>query len=322
MKTELQLPIQSPEQGSEIIDRELHHKIGIASATFYPGWEPTVEGHNQDPAKQSPAKLRGDLALESARKATELGYQMVVVDGGSSAAFQEALRATGVTVEEERERGMSAGRRQAFKAVAAIPGVDVIAWVEPEKVSIVEAGLDDPAKAVLAGEADIVVPRRDAEAFATYPDYQAEYEQESNKAWNGILRRHGLLTEDQPDIDAWIGPRIFPNTSEMLELFTRRYRFKGETMRGLKQDSPELWMNALFAPLVGALAAGKTVGVVDVPYRHPAQQTAQEIAMEQSGGFADKRAFQQESLLVPTVHLARLLTGDKASQRASRIERF
>lgn len=149
-----------------------------------------------------------------------------------------------------------------------------------------------------------MVPRRDDEAFATYPDYQVEFEQTSDRLWNDILRRHHLLPKDAPDLDAWIGPRFFKNDPEIVELFKGKYEFVSETQSKLKQGAAELWPNALFLPLVAALHQGYRVKSVDVPYRHPAEQTANE---QDSEAFREKRRVQQENILKTTVHFIRYL---------------
>jgi len=252
-------------------EENLHGRIGIATATYYPKWYPTTE--ENDTAAPSVDKIRGDLALETIAEIKNGGYKGVVVDGGSSAAFLAAAEAIGVTIEAEEEEGMSASRRQAFAAVSKIPGVEAICWTEPEKVSMVRDCIDGPAQMVLDGETDIVVPTRDNAGLQSYPDYQVKFEQQSNKLWNGILRRHDLMSDDSPDLDAWIGPRIFKNTPEMLELFQRKYQFASDVHNGLPKDS-------------------------DI--------------------FREKRAYQQKTILVSTIHLIRLLE----EAPGARLERF
>ncbi|MBW3538311.1 hypothetical protein KY386_02345 [Candidatus Parcubacteria bacterium] len=275
------------------------NEIGVATATFYPNWEPGGVDENA-----SVDKVRGDLALKAISAAVANGYQVVVVDGGSSEAFMRAVRDLGADIQDELERGMSASRRQAFEAVSGLDGVKVICWTEPEKVSMTQDCIAEAVQPILNGEADIVVPRRDDAAFATYPDYQANFEKTSNHVWNDILRRHNLLPADAPDIDAWIGPRFFRNDQEIVELFKGRYEFISETQSGLKQDAPELWPNALFLPLVSALHKGYRVRGVDVPYRHPTEQAANE---KDSDVFRQKRATQQENILKTTIHFIRYL---------------
>lgn len=283
------------------------HEIGVATATFYPTWE-KISNVSSD---ASVDQVRGDLALETIHAAIENGYQLAVVDGGSSPDFIEMLGLMGVTVEAERERGMSASRRQAFEIVQGMDGVEVICWTEPEKLAIARDCIDEAAKPILDGVADIVVPKRGAEAFATYPDYQVEFEMTSNHLWNDILKRHHLLLEDAEELDAWIGPRLFKNDPEVVDLFMGKYEYVSDIQSGLKKDAPELWPNAIFLPLVAALHKGYRVMSVDVPYRHPASQTANE---QDSKTFRAKRAIQQENILKTTIHFIRHLEDSSRSR--------
>jgi glycosyltransferase involved in cell wall biosynthesis len=281
------------------------HRIGIATATRYPNWQ---GGETRPDDETSTDKIRGDLALETIKAALNNGYQIVVVDGGSSEAFVEAVRALGVTIQEEEERGMSAGRRQAFRAVSGLEGVDVVCWTEPEKVSFVQDCITEDVLRAFDDGADIVVPRRNEEAFASYPDYQADFERESNRVWNDILRRHGLLVEDAPDLDAWIGPRIIRNDPKILEMFMHEREFVSEIQSGLKQDAPGLWPDALFLPLIEALYRGLKIVGVDVPYAHPKKQTANEQDSEE---FRKKRAAQQENILKVTIFFIHYLENER-----------
>ena len=288
------------------------HRIGIATATLYRNWGPGEPGDNP-----SIDKVRGDLALETMRQAIANGNQIVVVDGGSSEAFLQAAVETGAHIQPEHERGMSAGRRQALDAVSHLNDVDVVCWTEPEKISMVRDCLAIAARPILDGEADIVVPSRDEAAFATYPDYQADFERESDHLWNNKLRQHGLLPQDAPDLDAWVGPRIFRNDPDILALFRERTRFMSEVVAKVDQSAPELWPDALFLPLVTALHEGYRVQSVPVPYRHPASQTAQETANDLPA-FKEKRAKQQRDILVTTIHFIHMLK----EHEGSRLERF
>lgn len=297
-------------QSHEIFDP---HTLGIATATFYPTWSPELPAEGEE---ASPDKVRGDLALETIQAAIEQGYQIAVVDGGSSPAFQEALRLTAATVEDERERGMSASRRQAFESVSTMDGVEVICWTEPEKISMVRDCMELAVQPIVDGEADIVVTHR--MSLDSYPDYQAEFETTSNTAWNGMLRRRGLLSENDPDLDGWSGPRIFRNDPEIVELFMDKYKYKSEHS-ARSQDETELWPNAIFLPIVAALDKGLRVKSVDVPYEHPAVQTANEV---DSDAFRAKRARQKKVILAATRHLLHLQHYDGVENDSTQLRRF
>lgn len=283
------------------------HEIGVATATFYPTWEKSSDVSPDASVDQ----VRGDLALETIHAAIENGYQLAVVDGGSSPDFIEMLGLMGVAVEAEREKGMSASRRQAFEIVSEMDGVEVICWTEPEKLAITRDCIKEAVKPIIDGRADIVVPRRDDEAFATYPEYQVKFEKASNHLWNDILKRHRLLPEDAEELDAWIGPRLFKNDPDIVDLFMGKYEYTSDVQSGLRRDAPELWPNAIFLPLVAALHKGYRVMSVDIPYRHPASQTANE---QDSEAFRAKRATQQENILKTTIHFIRHLEDSSRSR--------
>ncbi len=299
------LPTDETASFSDSERLQIAQQVGIATTTLYPTWRSGEGG----PITSD--KVRGDLALTTAGLAAAQGYKFVVVDGGSSEEFKKALEATGVVVEAQSEPGMSAGRRQAFESVSKLDGVKVICWTEPEKVSMVRDCLIEPAKLILEDKADLIIPSRDGDGFGTYPDYQVKFEKESNKAWNGILRRHHLLDDHAEQLDAWIGPRIFKNEPGLVSLFEDRYEFVGERQSGLTKDHPDLWSNAIFLPIIAALARKYRVQSVPVAYKHPAQQTAIE---QDSPEFQAKRALQQKSILIATVHFIRLLEGNTSSR--------
>jgi len=164
-------------------------------------------------------KIRGDLALASLNEAERKGFQILVVDGGSSSAFVDHLHEGEVQCKSQEEPGMSASRRQAIQQGSSLEGVEAVAWVEPEKVSFVRDCLSVAAAPILDGSADMVIPKRDKESWNTYPSYQADHEKRANRHWNSILRKSGILPEGVEDLDVWFGPRIFKNDSEILGLF-------------------------------------------------------------------------------------------------------
>lgn len=143
--------------------------ISIATATFYKNWHPYTP-------ELSPDKVRGDLAIQFAKTAVDKGFSVTVVDAGSPSTFKENLEQVGAHVYTEVDRGMSGSRRQALTEASRVPGSKVLAWIEPEKVSLVRDALPQAAEPLLQGKADIVVPARNDQAFATYPFQQAAFE--------------------------------------------------------------------------------------------------------------------------------------------------
>lgn len=282
------------------------HSIGIATTTFYKNWYP---GDVQEQNKVD--KIRGNLAIQMLREATAKGFQIAVVDGGSSDAFRETLEEMGIITHAEQEKGMSGSRRQAFNEISRLEGVKVIVWAEPEKVSIARDCLPEAAMPILQGLADIVIPKRDTNAFATYPDYQKSYELRANHLYNEILRKHNLLPPDADDLDVWFGPRLLKNDPEILKLFLDKYEFD---KRNLKLDEivdPELWPNAIFLPVVAALKRGFRVKSVPVQYTHPSEQTEIETDSE---AFRRKRDIQYKNNIVSTMHLVRLIENNPKSR--------
>jgi len=292
------------------------HNIGIATATFYPRWYP-----GEPVTIDDTDKIRGDLALQTIHNALNNGNQIAIVDGGSSSYFIAAARELGADVEPQLGEGMSDSRRQAFRSIAERDGVQVICWTEPEKISMVQQDcMELGARPILDDSADIVVPSRDENAFSSYPYYQAEFEIESNKVWNDILRRHGLLSEGAEDLDAWVGTRFFKNEPEIVNIFLSKYRFKTPIQSRIDQYSPELWPNAIFLPLMVALKKGYKIVGQNVPYEHPQEQKQNET---DSPEFVDKRAKQQAVILTTTVLFARYLEAlEDGLEEFARMQKF
>ncbi|NOY89496.1 MAG: glycosyltransferase family 2 protein [FCB group bacterium] len=282
--------------------------IAVVTTTFYSNWS------SQRIGKQNQVdNVRGDLAIQTLSAAQDVGYRMVVIDGGSSRAFIETLQELGIEVKPESERGMSPSRQQGFKEATELP-VRAIVWTEPEKISLVRDCLPRAISPILHNEADIVVPSRTDSSFKTYPPYQATYERRANTLWNEILRRRGLLPKTTPDLDVWFGPKIFRNDDALTQLFLRQYKFAGGRSKLHEIVKPELWPNATFLPIIAALHQGYRVTSVPVPYAHPAQQTAVEI---DSDKFRRKRQVQLRNIITSTIEFIRLLEQD--SQKPSRL---
>ena len=118
------------------------------------------------------------------------------------------------------------------------------------------------------------------------------------KQWNEILKDSYLLGESDKDLDVWFGPRFFRNDPKILDLFTRKYELKNPTITGqdeYKHVNVGKYSNATFFPLA-ALAQGRKVSSVGVPYVHPKEQTKQELG-ENREEFMKKREAQQEGIV-------------------------
>ncbi len=272
--------------------------LAVTTGTFYPKWYPgPVTDKTSD-------KIRGDLALKTLALARAQGYQIAVIEGGSSTEFQEALRSAGIAFSTEKKRGMSSGRRQIFKEASELPGVKVIFWLEPEKTSLINPEtLAKAADPILRNEADIVMPSRDKSAFDSYPPYQAESEQRANAQYNKVLRVSGLLQADDSDLDFFFGVRLFANRPKLTEYFQRVYEFEGNPKLKLHQSvRPDNYSNSNYLPIVQALIDGLKVKSVPVDYVHPPEQTAME---NNNPAFDGKRVEQRHDIVTTLIHFIR-----------------
>lgn len=285
------------------------HSVALATITFFPGWQPGEVSQGQD----MESKIRGDIGLQTLREAKENGYQVLVVDGGSSNSFKEALTNLGVVVRPQLKKGYSAGRQQSYTEASQLDGAKIILSTEAEKFSVIHDCLfDDAIKPLLQGDADIVLLKRDEQAFATYPPEQVVFEKKANKLWNDIMKKHGLLFKDAEDLDIWFGPRLFRNDPAIVNYFLQNYAFEKRDGNKLDQiTEPSTWSNALFLPIAVALHDGAGVGSFTVPYRHPTTQTAME---SHDSKFIRRRDVQYKSILRSTMHLIRLLEANPKSR--------
>lgn len=208
------------------------------------------------------------------------GYPVIVVDGSLyHITASGALMAAGATyVEQQKEKGMGASRRQCIKAGLdaigtaglldlagyahahqAFTDVSAIAWIEPEKVGMVPV-LGPCIKMVEQEGYDIVVPWRNR-LFADYPPYQALSEARANAE---IAEITGL------NLDLYCGPRIMSRRGAELLL---SYHGQSRIDPAVKYD--DNW-GILFVPILWAIQDGLKVGSCPVDYVHPTIQTALE----------------------------------------------
>jgi hypothetical protein len=289
--------------------------VAIATTTFYPKWYSGKENTKDLSALHH--KRRGDLALEFCKRAIKIGYRVVVVDGsGENSSFRQELDEVGVVVQSETEKGMSGSRRQALRAAGELDGAAFVVWSEPEKTSFI-TNLATAMQPAVKNEADIVIPSR-SEAWMkqSYPNYQVDAENKSNRKFNSLLQKVGLLGRGEY-IDAWFGPRIIRNDPELMKLFQMVFEYEGrgapiddvdridrdKTINEIeKLVNPENWPDATFLPLIRALAEGYKITSQEVLYRHPKKQTALE---SNDDVMKQKRREQYLCIMVSTVHLLR-----------------
>jgi len=265
------------------------HSIVIVTPTYYPQW---YEGKPQQPLTSD--KLRGDLALKTLSTALNQGYQIALVDSGSSEEFRHTLARRGITFKIQERKGLGVARRQALEIAQNLQGVKVICQIEPEKVSMVTDCLVLASSPILKDEADIVVPKRTDLGLSTLPPYQAHSEQRANQIYNQLLRKHHLLGKDDPDIDFWFGTRVFANRPEIVDLFKKQYKFSPAETALHKIIQPDAYSNPQFFPVVEALHSSLCVKSVEVPYEHPKEQTEFE---EGNPEFDRKRDIQRKAII-------------------------
>ncbi|MBI2329968.1 hypothetical protein HYU94_01110 [Candidatus Daviesbacteria bacterium] len=281
-------------------------KLNIITTTFYRRWVP-AQFQWRSGAQVTPEvvdKVRGDLAIQMISKASEKGVRTIVVDGVNNRPFRQALERQNVFIFDETDKGMSASKQQGYRIAQVMPDMVANLWTEPEKVSIAEDCLDPLMTPIFTGEADIVIPLRGAESFSTYPDFQADIEQESNRLWNALLKAEGIIPYEHPGFDNWFGPRGWHK--DITGLFIKKYK---STDPDVKLIKPEEYGNALHFPVITALIEGKRVISVQVPFRYPEIQKAIE---EDSLEFRAKRKYQQESILETTKEFLALLRSEQS----------
>ncbi|HSA83884.1 MAG TPA: hypothetical protein VLF20_03280, partial [Patescibacteria group bacterium] len=188
-------------------------KVGFAVITSYPKW---YSGKIR--SIKHTDKVRGDLAIEFAQKATDAGYPIVLSDGKSAKTFVRMLQSLPGLIVTKRKSVMSGqGKRLALEMVSKIPGVEVIVLCEPEKVSFLTHCVERSVMPILEGKADIVVPKREDKLFkSTYPDYMYLSEKEANSIYNEAIVANNLLPKEMYEMDSFFGPRVFRNTKEFV----------------------------------------------------------------------------------------------------------
>lgn len=279
-------------------------KLNIVTTPLYQRWIPgSLKWTTGDPVTPDVVeKARGDLAIRTIHAGAEKGARVIVVDGANNRPFRQAIERENIYIYEEKIRGMSAGRQQGFRIAASMQGVTALLWTEPEKVSLVEDCLDPLMNPIFTDEADMVIPLRDSESFATYPNFQADMELESNRLWNNLLLAEGILPPGHPGYDVWVGSRGWHRN--ITELFLRQYKTTDPNANFVR---PGEYCNALFFPVIVALIEGKRVASIQVPFRYPQIQKDME---QDSPEFRAKRQYQQTSILETTKEYLALLRGE------------
>lgn len=267
--------------------------VAIATITYFPKWyKGTLKSIKHTD------KVRGDLALECAKKAVKLGYQMIVANGGSPKTFTKELsKINGILVIKRINKKRSPGRRMGIRIASKLPGVKVIIISEAEKVSIVTDCVPQIVEPIINGSADVVVAKREQNLFkSTYPEYMFESEMEGNKIYNEVLMANNLLNSNLEGFDMFFGPRAFRNDKKTIALFMKRHH----VLSSEYFDSEE-WSDTLFFPIVLALIKKLKVKSVTVPFSYPEKQKKNEEASAKDV-FIEKRRTQRMGLLIELLH--------------------
>lgn len=207
--------------------------VVIATTTFYP-----LLGD-----------VRAELAVQTLTEIISLGLSVVVVDGGSPDEVTDQFKKLdAIVLTENPSSSMGASRRQAMAFAGELAGDDgVVVWMEPEKLDFVSQ-IAKTVRPLLAGKADMVIPRR--LHMDSYPPEQAAAENIGNLAVSYLLGQ---------EFDFWFGPMAM-NQRALQEVL----QYDGDY--GDKWDS-------IMIPRLRAIAAGLRVVSEWVNYTHPAQQT-------------------------------------------------
>lgn len=284
-------------------------KIGLAVITSYPKW---YRGKLQ--SLKNTDKIRGDLALEFARKASQAGYRLVIADSKSTKTFLRELTAIpNIHLIKRRSLTSGEGKRMALDKVSKIPGVEVIILTEAEKVSLITECIQQIARPLLEGKADIVVPKREEGLFkSTYPLYMYDSEIEGNCIYHEALVSNNIIPQKFPPLDIFFGPRAFKNDKKILALFKRKYVFSGLSILE-KLYGPDIYSNVLYFPIVSALKKKLKVANLAVPFRYPKiQKENEDIGARDI--FIEKRNLQRVSILIDLMHFLSYLEKKKSSR--------
>ena len=233
---------------------EITGKVAIATTTYY------------NPDSESD-RIRAEIAKRTVRSAINLGYEVALVDAGSSDCLVREFERYGARLFLSSD-GFTMGwdRRKSIQNASRL-GRRIVAWTEPEKENYIPE-LWKTALPIIEEKADMVIP--DRRPLDSYPIVQQYAENLGNLVWRELT---GL------DLDMWSGPRTWRNELSYLFLeYEGRY--------GDKWDS-------IFVPVIDAVLKGKKVIGVKVNYKHPKDQTQSE---EGNIAFHMKRIEQLSSL--------------------------
>ncbi len=284
----------------------------------------SLEGNNSD-------SVRGEIALDQLKKFREAGFQIVIIDTKSSKEFIFRLEDMGVKVFSEENLSLSGANRQGFEKASDLGGARYIIKTEVEKPWTVE-DLDKLVEPLQEGKAEMVIPSRCPNPnsenqlieLCNYPPVQAHFEALGNLDMNKALKENNLLSPDI-NLDLYNGTRVFINKREIIDLMSKKltttktgnwlYDELTTLNPNLEEDvnfgilqAYDRWFNALFAPVAALLANKYRVSSVEIPYRHPDEQTQLEIGNK---GFDSKRIEQFFKIVGPFADYVKYLLRNK-----------
>jgi len=204
-------------------------------------------------------------------------------------------------LETGEKSNLSPSRQEALKLAHVLQDIQILVLMEPEKMLFIDS-MEELIRPLVNGETDIVIPERSEETMKSYPPQQAAEEKRSNKIANEILRKAGLRTNTDEELDLWLGTRVFRNEPNTLNIFLQKYQFHPRNISLDKLIDLEKWSNAMYLPVVNALFRGFKIKGVPVHYVHPKLLTSNEL----NNPITDRRRdVQQRDILTSMVEMVR-----------------
>ncbi|MBI4004987.1 hypothetical protein HY358_02535, partial [Candidatus Roizmanbacteria bacterium] len=220
--------------------------IVLFTPTYYQNWHPGER------VMSNIDLVRGDVSLNTFRLVLEAGYQVVVVDRGSSQEYLDELRKIGITPFQQVGKSIAAAKREALLLAQQLQGAKSLVLIQPEKDSVIRS-IPAIVRPILVDDADIVVAERNVELFRnTSPSLQFTSEMWASKWCNKIAHIVGLLPYEE-NRDWFFGVKALKNDLEIVELFMRKYQILDKNLQEIKQVDPERYSDFDYYPTVEAL---------------------------------------------------------------------
>lgn len=290
-------------------------QLVIATNFLYKKYQSLAQGAQRDTGDTD--GIRGDLALEFLKKSLNSGVRVVASDAGSSADFLselEKFKDKGLTLIASTTPARASQRRAAFQTAISLSEGKVIIYTQPEKASLVDYFIEI-SKPILEDKADIVVPKRDPKFFEqSYPPYMRESELRVNKTYDWLMQRAGLMKKDE-SFDWFFGPVVFKNAPEIAVLFLKMYDLSNNiTSRIGAQSNPDIHSGSHYFPIIEALFRGFRVVSVEIPFKYPPTQKANEMSEEAGNSFQNKRSLDAAAYRLEAIHFLAFLKKDPRSK--------